>query len=78
MFLLLADDIAFLVDSIFYWILVGTIVLGSIFALIGLIMAIKKIRYDCQMNHNKKEVEKYRKRLIGSKEEQGLYDKMKQ
>jgi len=69
-------DIATLIDTIMHWILIGTIVLGSIFALIGLIMIIKRVRYGAQMQHNKQELSKYKKRLIQAQEEQSLYDKM--
>ena len=76
MFLLLEMDIGALVNSIMHWILIGTIILGSIFALIGLIMIIKRTRYGVQMRHNKTEVTEYKKRLIQAQEEQSIYQKM--
>lgn len=47
-----------LVDSIMHYVLIATIVLGCIFALIGLIFIIKRVRYSLQVKHNKKEREK--------------------
>ena len=47
-----------LVDSVMHYVLIATIILGCIFALIGLIFIIKRIRYSLQVKHNKKEREK--------------------
>jgi len=49
-----------LADSIMHYVLIATIVLGCIFALIGLIFIIKRVRYSLQVKHNKKE----RKKLL--------------
>ncbi len=46
------------VANVMHYILIGTIVLGSIFAIIFAIMIIKRLKYNSQMKHNKKQREK--------------------
>ena len=56
-----------LVSNIMKYVLIGTIILGCIFALIFAIMIIKKLRYTKQVSQNRKE----RNKLIkGSKEQE--------
>jgi len=49
------------VSSIMNIVLIVTIILGCVFALIGIILIIKRIRYALQVKHNKKEYKKYLK-----------------
>ena len=44
-----------MIDVIMHYVLIGTIVLGAIFALILTVFVVKGLRYHHQMKHNKKE-----------------------
>ena len=57
MFNLLNDALG-MVANIMHYILIGTIILGSIFALIVLVMIVKRLKYNKQMRENKKIREK--------------------
>ncbi|MBR1925781.1 MAG: hypothetical protein IJ837_02875 [Clostridia bacterium] len=46
------------ISSIMNIVLIVTIVLGCVFALIGIVFIVKRIRYSIQVRHNKKEYEK--------------------
>lgn len=60
---LLTDNLASLIDTIMHWVLIGTIILGCIFLIVGLIMITIKIFHKGHSKHNRKMIEKYNKKL---------------
>ena len=56
---MIASEAVKLVSNIMSWVLIATIILGAIFVLVITIMIAKKIKYNRQMKHNQKEIEKY-------------------
>lgn len=56
---LLCDSTANLIATIMNYVWIGTIVLGVLILMIGVIMIIKRIKYRLQMRHNKKVLKEY-------------------
>ena len=52
MFYLLNDTLNF-ISNVMHYVLIGTIVLGCVFAIIFGIMIIKRLKYNSQMKKNK-------------------------
>lgn len=58
MFNLLLNDMFPMIANIMHYVLIATIVLGSIIALIFIIMIAKRLKYNSQMKKNKRQKEK--------------------